>query len=90
MVQGVALEGAFPALTTLQSVYSPFPSVAFQNPGCSAAARVEPKGRAGILSSYHCFSRMELSGMSIQMLSTWASVFLAFRRPMEKSVVPVG
>ncbi len=44
----LALLGAFPAFTTLARQNSPLPLVASQNPGCSAAARVEPKGRAGI------------------------------------------
>ena len=86
----MAVEGAFPALTTLQRVNSPFPSVAFQNPGCSAAARVEPKGKAGTFMSYHCFKSMALSGMSIQILMISVFVSLAFSRPMEKSVAPVG
>src|SRR4030042_2554638 len=90
MVQGVALLGAFPALTTLARQYSPFPSVAFQKPGCSAAAIMDPKGRAGTFMSYHCLRRMEVSGISIQMRITWAFSLLAFKSPMEKSVVPVG
>jgi len=79
-----------PALTTLQRVYSPLPSVAFQKPGCSAAARVDPKGSAGIFISYHCFSRMALSGISIQILMISVLVFLALSNPIEKSVAPVG
>lgn len=70
MVQGVAWLGALPASTTLARQNSPLPSVACQKLGCSAAAMIEPTGRVGTFMSYHCLSRMEVSGMSIQINST--------------------
>ena len=58
--------GALPPLIRSTTVYSAAPSDPSQNPGCSAAD-MNPIGRLFSCRLFHCFSRMAVSGMSIQM-----------------------
>ncbi len=81
--------GALPPLTALTTVYSQLPFEAFQNPGCSAAD-MKPNGRLSRRKSLHCFNSTTVSGMSIQMKSTWARSRFDFNSPGVKAVLPVG
>ena len=63
------LDGELPPLTRSTSKYSVLPADAFQKVGCSAAL-TKPMGSAFDFMSLHCFRRIALSGISIQIKRT--------------------